>query len=381
MIQTNGNCVRGGTTRFVIPTAILLLPIIALLPMKSSRALPEFSRRYSVPCDTCHTVAPNLNHFGLAFQANHFVWPGGPPPAGRQAGIAGLPVSGLATFSRITSPTGPQLSADFDTLELLASDGFTLGGPGRTGGYFVDYFAVTQGFQAGALQNAYVTLPVAGSGNRQWALTAGQFTPISYQYDPTNSLTQSIPATLVNSVDNFSFAGSMPGLRLEFSDSKVDGSASGNYLAAGVPFDGALALNSTSTLYSTTHGAYLHGFHRVGDDSLGLFGYERSGNSLEGLLGTMAAGPRLHLLGIDAIGRDELGSTDRVTGEADYAFDSSIALSGRIDSERGQGVGRQTYPTATFTYYPAHQEYLRLVGETVQQPGSRSFTIYFLGQY
>ncbi|MGC4045989.1 MAG: hypothetical protein QM758_19525, partial [Armatimonas sp.] len=34
---------------------------------------------YKTSCATCHTVAPALDRFGMAFQANYFRWPGEAP--------------------------------------------------------------------------------------------------------------------------------------------------------------------------------------------------------------------------------------------------------------------------------------------------------------
>ena len=58
-------------------TLFALLALFLLLAAGRATALPVYARKYHVPCQTCHTVVPRLNPFGLAFQANHFNWPGG----------------------------------------------------------------------------------------------------------------------------------------------------------------------------------------------------------------------------------------------------------------------------------------------------------------
>lgn len=363
----------------VIAIIATLSASFALLPPMPGRALPLYSRRYEVPCESCHTTAPRLNAFGMAFQANHFRWPGGSPPA-RSTGLKALPISGLAIASYYDSFTGHSTHTDFHTLELFTSDGFALGPGNRPGGWFVDYFAAVKGARAGDLGNAFVSVPIAGTRG-QWALTAGQFQAMSYQYDALNSLTRSQPAALSNSLDGFSLTDAAPGLRLEFYDGRSQMSAGGNYLDVGVPFTGHLTLNRDSRFYGTTHGAYVHAFRRWGQDSLGVFGYTRSGNHLEGLLGTKELKPNLSLLGAAAIGRDVLGSADRLSLEADFLVNPSLAFTGRLDSARGEGTGRITYPVAGVTFYPFPLQVLRLSAETIQAPGNRSFTAYLFGQF
>ena len=70
-----------GRTLFVLAGGLLL----AASP---GYALPVFARQYGETCQKCHSIAPRLNAFGLAFQANHYNWPGKRPStgsAGRQA--------------------------------------------------------------------------------------------------------------------------------------------------------------------------------------------------------------------------------------------------------------------------------------------------------
>lgn len=342
-----------------------------------SHALPIYARRYNVTCDTCHSVAPRLNSFGLAFQANHFNWPGGNPPA-HQTGLGAFPISGLATFSQSRFQGSPATPADFQTLELYVSDGFRLGGLGR-GGYFLDDFGATNDVRAGNLENAFVSLPVAGKRG-EWALTAGQFTPLAYQYDALNSLTQSLPAALADSVDAFSPTDANPGVRLEYFNNQGGQTADGDYLTVGVPFLGHLRFNSDSRLYGP-HGVFVQGFRRHGATSLGFFGYDRSDNNLEGIIGTLDLRPDLTLLGVAALGHDFTGNTRHLSLEMNYVPLSQVAVTARLEALGGNREQDMLYPVAGVTYYPFHQSVLRLTGETIQQKGSRSTTVYAFVQF
>jgi len=52
----------------------LLLATFCATP---AEAIPAFSRELKTECTTCHTIFPQLNEFGQAFEKNGFVWPGG----------------------------------------------------------------------------------------------------------------------------------------------------------------------------------------------------------------------------------------------------------------------------------------------------------------
>ena len=53
-----------------------ILPV--LLP-RHANAIPAFTRLYKTECSSCHTIFPQRNEFGDAFQKNGYVWPGGKP--------------------------------------------------------------------------------------------------------------------------------------------------------------------------------------------------------------------------------------------------------------------------------------------------------------
>jgi len=48
-----------------------------------AEAIAAFSRTYKTECTTCHTIFPQLNEFGQAFEKNGFVWPSEVSPSKR----------------------------------------------------------------------------------------------------------------------------------------------------------------------------------------------------------------------------------------------------------------------------------------------------------
>ena len=57
--------------RRLIPLALAMLVLIA----SDAYAIPAFARKYKAPCNTCHTVFPQLNRFGRDFRDNGFRMP------------------------------------------------------------------------------------------------------------------------------------------------------------------------------------------------------------------------------------------------------------------------------------------------------------------
>jgi len=366
-------------TALLAPLALALLAG-ALGSARPARALPTFSRRYNVPCQTCHTVAPHLNRFGLAFQANYFRWPsddGSAPP--RPPGLlSSIPLSGMATFSRVENRSQHVTSdTDFRSLELFLADGFTI--DRKPGGFFLDTTAIVRDSRGGDLENAWVAVPVAGDRG-QLALVAGQFTPMLYQYDPINRLTASQPAGLATAAGGVGFADPVPGVRLDWFNNRGKSSADGDYVSLGVPFRGHLTLNDESRL-GDGNGLFLHAFRRRGGSSLGAFGYTKGSSRLGGVLGTHQAREDLYLLGAATVGHDRFGNPRALSLGADYIPLPYLGLTARMESTAGSGFGSDTYPVAAITLTVPGRSFLRLTGETVQQKGNRTFSLYGYVQF
>src|SRR5438876_9073576 len=104
-----------GRTLFVLAGGLLL----AASP---GYALPVFARRFGETCQKCHSIAPRLNRFGLAFQANHYNWPGKKPTAGksgRNSKLRALPFSGVATVTGEDNRTERKSTGKFSELEIF----------------------------------------------------------------------------------------------------------------------------------------------------------------------------------------------------------------------------------------------------------------------
>lgn len=362
-----------------------LVGAVLLTAPKPGHALPIYARQYGVKCTACHVVPPALNNFGLAFKANFYNWPGNGGPK-QKALTKYFPVSGIAEYSLEKSFTENHATAVFRELELFASSGFRLSDRFQ-GGFFLNTVAYTSDDEekAGSIENAFVALPFAGKSG-QFAVTAGQFMPFMYQWNPLTELTDSAPAALEgpifsrrgNDDFSFSFLGASPGVRLDYFDRRGQGTADGNYLTVGVPFRGSLAFNDSSD-WGASNGVFLHGFRRWGWSSVGAFAYTNAGQHLEGLIATHALRPDLRLMGIGALGHDRDGSTRRLALEAEYLPNPYLGLSGRLEVTGGSHD--DVAPVFAVTYYPAKQHYVRLTGEVVERKGERGFFLIGRGQF
>jgi len=362
---------------FVIATLCLTAAIGAMLETKSppARALPTFAHQNGVACNTCHSIAPKLNLNGLAFQANYFNWPGGPPPSVGKRWNS-VPLSVLVTNTWGNSQNAPT-GAQFKAIELFAAGGFSPYS-GHGGGYWVDYLAGSKnGTRPGFLDGAWVAAPLAGPQG-QLSMRIGQFSPINYQWDGISSLTQALPAALTDSVDNISFDSSTPAVSLEYFNNRGRKTANGLYIDAGMALGGHVTLNQDSHLYGP-QGAYIHAFMRHGYESRGIFAYRDGSATQEGLILTRQLTPQLSVLGIGAVGGDINGNQQHLSAQADYVVSPALACSARYDYIRG--VVHDQYPVVALTYYPFNQHALRLTGESVMDGGNRSNTVYALVQF
>src|SRR5205085_6152325 len=91
-----------------------LLLVGLLAAPRPAHAFPKFAREYGVRCETCHSIPPRLNEFGLAFQANYFNWPAG--KKAKNLSPRALPISGLAISSVDSDRTAGRTTTSFRDL-------------------------------------------------------------------------------------------------------------------------------------------------------------------------------------------------------------------------------------------------------------------------
>ena len=74
-----GNVIRICQSALFKKAALSVLTISCLFAVaapRSALAIPSYARLYNAECTACHTIYPQRNEFGIAFEKNGFVWPG-----------------------------------------------------------------------------------------------------------------------------------------------------------------------------------------------------------------------------------------------------------------------------------------------------------------
>ena len=353
----------------------LSFPALFILLSLPANALPKWTREYGMPCAGCHTVAPRLNQFGRAFQANNFSFPGSQLSIRKGA----LPVSGIALFQSERNLTERRNVTGFRSLKLFVVDPIHLGGT-RSGVYYANPIVLSEDSarRSGSVDDLFLTLPIAGSRG-QWTATAGQWMPMLSQWSGHNLFTRSSPAALDLGNGEFSFAGHVPGIRIDYFDRRGAGTADGNYIGMGLPFEGHLDLSRGSRI-GDGRGFFIHGFRRSGPTSVGGFGFLNGGSSrLAGLMWTRDFGSDYALWVIGGIGRNELGNTRRASVEADRYFGNRLALTGRLDFIGG--AGREMAAAAAVTLFPFKEPIMRATLELTQRRGNRSIALLARGLF
>lgn len=359
-----------------VTVLFISITFVLALCLSSADALPVFSRQFKVPCSTCHTAPPRLNKLGYAFQANHFNWPGDKPRPKAEFGTY-LPLTTITTFSYENDITGRQETVDFRAFELFFSSGLGLAN-GRQGGFFINLTAAGTGDATpGDLDDAYISLPLVGRRG-QVALTVGQVTPLLYQYDPVNSLTDTLPFGLTEGVDSFAFGNSTPMVRLDYFDNRGKMSPDGNYLGVAIPFRGHLELTRAGTVGAGS-GIFAHAFHRWGYTTVGALGYFHKDSHLVGLIGTHSLLDRIYLTGIATLGHEPGRNTTQLAAEAEYLPNRRLSFTGRIELIGGDRSDLAS--VVAINYYPLAKQFLRLSAESRQRREDRGFDLTVRIQY
>lgn len=332
----------------------LLLCLFLVGSTLRAGALPSYSRRYQTACTTCHTIAPALNRFGMAFQANYFRWPEGTPrPAA--TGLAAAPVSLIAAGSNLRGQQ-TRTTTTLRSFELVASEG----------GYLVAGFpASVPEAQQGSLKEAFVAVPMRGP----WAILAGQTTPLLFQYDPINALTASLPHALTEGVGGFSPTDLVPTVRTDYFNHRGSSNPDGNYVSIGVPFAGALALREGARL-GRSQGLYAHAFRRQGALSAGLLGFAKNGLSQVSALGTYQPNETTRLLAVSTLGSGPGHALRTASLEAEHQSGPGVALTGRLE-----WGAFSAYPIGAIHYFPPSLSALRFSVEVSGQKGHREVAL------
>lgn len=236
-----------------LPVALLLaLVAFTLLPAEVAQATPQFARTYGVSCNSCHTIAPQLNERGLAFEARGYR--GSPEFEKRRQ-----PTLPLAVW--ITGRHEQQFSRGFDDTYLPKLELISAGAITDDLTYFVEWRTIDFGTDAEGARTdrsgRFEDLFVEWEPLPRFTFQVGQYRSLK-QIDVSRRLSISEPAVFstslpgdehpnprVESLRAFAPSARSPGFTLGYQSIEGDTPAEGLFHYATVPFVGELSIPIT----------------------------------------------------------------------------------------------------------------------------------------
>lgn len=389
---------RSGATGFLLIGTFFAFSTLFLAFFCAGRAeaIPAFSRELKTECTTCHTIFPQLNEFGQAFEKNGFVWPGAVPMSKKVkvtqteeerksaefiklSGIpASLPFSALLSASYLYND---KVEDNFD-MKRYSAEIFGAGALGgdKFGFWFNESLGSQSGGPTGPSQVWFVARHPFGAPVH---VKAGRFSPdLSLWRTTLNGRLLSMSAN----VDGFAVNGTQSGLevssflgnrvlavvgvndRNNSSDSKVPHSVNDFYGRIGVKFGGADYHGKEPDVDLDKDSVW--DYLSVSVNAFGYSGTTSKGDGIDhdltrfGLEAEAAYKKALLMLGA-TVGEnnadldDPLKST-ALSAEVDYVFNPKFALALRYDSLDVDGKDLRTVITPGIFYAPLQCFKLRL---------------------
>lgn len=359
-----------------------------VLGVSRAEAIPAFSREYKTECTTCHTIFPQRNEFGQAFEKNGFVWPGAATKVKRVAqteeerrsaeylGLSGIPAEiPISALMSATYQYDDTAEDEFDmkryNLELLGGGAF---GGDRIGFWFNEGLGSQSGGPTGPSQVYFVARhPLSAPVH----VKVGKFAPdLSLWFGSDHLIGR--PLSVGASVDGFTATSSRTALEISTflgpraqavigmndrdnsSDKANPKSVNDFYARVGVKFGGAdyqgkepdvdLEKDSVWDYLSVTCGAYGYsGSTSVGDGvdhDLTRIGIE-AGAAYKKFILMLGA-----TVGENYAGEDGQIDSTAASAELNYLFSAKWALAVRYDHVDVDGKETRGVLTPGVLYAP-----------------------------
>lgn len=261
--------------------------LICLLLSWPAAATPQFARKYGfTSCQACHSVPPQLNANGLAFQARGY------RPATPREEVDTVPLAAWLTARRDESleKTSPR--------SIVSKVEFISGGPiGDELSYFVEWRPVSLEItsagklldRSGRFEDAFITW----QPDPQVSLTVGQYRAMN-QVDVSRRLSISEPVAFSNSLagdrnssarlqslGGFSPSGRSPGITLGVQSIQGERASDGLFHYVTLPFVGEFSVPLTAEasreasfeLHGQAKGVFLETFYRENLNSIGVHAF------------------------------------------------------------------------------------------------------------
>ena len=327
----------------------LMLLTIWLFIVGQAWATPEFSRRYQVNCNTCHTVAPKLNERGMDFWARGYR----PDP-----NLNMEEVDTVALSVWLTQYQDRRLSKDvnnnyFGKVELIAG-----GTIDENWNYFIEWRPVSLETRAdGTLRDRsgrFEDLQFSRKIGDRWSMTIGQYRPL-FQVDGGRKLSVSTNVlydlalagdksknSRISSLRDFSTNGRSPGISFSYQSIQGDLSSDGLFHTVTLPFPGeisipltTLAQNEASFAFEPTpKGVVMETYYRKGLNSIGAHAFVDHNRWLATMVGEYHVDDLYFTAGLGFDDRTDDRSSMRVRSSLEIEY-----LPSMLDDEYRPGVG------------------------------------------
>ena len=385
--------IRTRFTRFQFRIGLLtvegLFCIFVLI--QDALAIPTFSRRYGVSCQTCHTAPAKLNSFGLEFVSRRYQY-----PEEDSEPRSTFPISTWISALAHRQPNRDFIRGFPNRLEFIATD--ALEGLGLS--YFFEWRALSMELRgdgtvrdrSGRFEDLYIT----AEATDLLSVTLGQFRMLSqvdvsqrisvFEPVPFSSSLRGQPASTsrLTALRAFSPSGRSPGLRLQYHQEASSSGrvADGWFALLNVPFTGELSLPLTEDarqeasfeVEGVPKGIFAEAFFRTGLTSLGghLF-FDGDQRLLGQIIGTTSYNG-FYLTSTMGVGRDDRRKVSNLMLEIEYVPLEWGVVALRVEHQTGAGAEPALVPYGV-VHFPSTSYTVRLALEQRIQEGNSQFLI------
>ena len=365
--------------------------ICILIPIQGALAIPTFSRKYGVSCQTCHAAPPKLNSFGLEFASKRYQY-----PVEDSEHRSTFPISTWISALGHRQPNRDFIRGFPSRLEFIATEALEELGMS----YFIEWRALSMELRgdgtvrdrSGRFEDLYIT---AGATD-VISVTFGQFRMLS-QVDVSQRISISEPVPFSSSLRGqpastsrltalraFSPSGRSPGLRLQYHPeaSSSGRAADGWFALLNVPFTGELSLPLTEDarreasfeVEGVPKGIFAEAFFRTGLTSLGghLF-FDGDQRLLGQIVGTTRY-TDFYFISTMGTGKDDVRKVSNLMLEIEYMPLEWGVLAVRVEHQTGIGAEPAVVPYGV-VHFPGTTYTIRLSLEQKIQKGNNQFLI------
>jgi hypothetical protein len=368
----------------------LTILLVGLLFVETARAVPLFSRRYNLSCQSCHVVPAKLNSFGEEFVARGYEWPA-PIPTYSTVPTA-IWMSGLGQ----RQPGKDFVRGFFNRIEFISSGVIAESDVS----YFVEWRAWSMELQSDGRfrdrSGRFEDLFFSAALTEALTVTVGQFRVLN-QVDVSRRLSVSEPLVFssalagyssssprISSLRAFSPAGRSPAVSAQYYV-PLFGSArrsDGWFSLVTLPMTGEISIpltqdarrNASFEFEAKPKGVFLESFLRRGMSSIGAHFF--SGNNRRLLAQLVASTSWNKFYGTGSIGAAKVQSRKltNMMAEIEYIPSHWFMAAARVEHQVGSGRRPAIVPYAVI-HYPGTSYTIRLALEQRIQENNNQFSI------